>query len=69
METLILGSIVHYAIDTGLGVYVLPARVISFESDGKLSLRVFTDVNGSEWIVSADRSALKLPGTWHFRGE
>lgn len=65
--TVPLGEIVHFVIDTGMGIYVLPARVIAMNQE-EASLRVYTDKNGSEWIVNACYSESKEVGTWHKKG-
>lgn len=67
IKLVILGSVVHYYFETLFGAYWLPAVVIAFESEGFVSLRVFTDTTGSEWIVSAKMSTSRQPGTCHLK--
>lgn len=59
-----LGDRVHYVTDTPMGAYALPARVIALQGN-EATLRVYTDITESEWLVTASYSAAKLSGTYH----
>lgn len=68
MESIPVGRIVDYVVETRYGNYCLPAQIFNcLHEEQHYHLRVFTDSDGSEWIVSSFFSEEHLPGSFHFR--
>ena len=67
MDVIAIGRIVDYVVETQYGNYCLPAQIFGQSHPEFYHLRVFTDSDGSEWIVSASYSEDSRPGTFHFR--